>query len=199
MVITYCVICFYPKVGKAETINLPEPELYPGMRAAVAETLHPRLQLAEALKVFPDDEVGPSVKKIYCSRIHIGGFSHHDTGNMPNTNHENNFGLGGAVCGEYSLFGIHPTAQVMHIFVNSKKGTTTIYALGGEAILIEGKYVDLGASLSRAYVRATDAKRGKAVHGWATMPSVFLESGRVRLNFTPLGTKVYYIYISIGF
>lgn len=184
---------------KAKAQDISRMELYPGMNQAVADTLAKPTGLAAYLaarKPTQDDEVPVDSPVIPCRsvRLYIGGKSHHTMeNNRPNTNHEKNFALGAAFvpyCGNW----IHPIVQAMHVFVNSKHGTTDMIAAGVEACL-RGQ-LELCGTYSYAHARATD-NRNRAASGKAWIPSISVGKGCYRVHYSPIAPRVTYLFLSI--
>jgi hypothetical protein len=195
-------VCIFAPKAVAQDISNLEP--YPGTKKAVRQTLD---QLPPARIYLADnavDEVGPTrvaaelLPVCYDRQVYVGGFSHHDTKGQPNSFKQQNPSLGSAFTIGCEMW-IHPTFQWMHVFLNSRKGTTDIKGLGLEACL-RTQGLDFCYSSSRAYARMTD-ERGRAVSGWVPklMPAASLGKGRWRVYIVPLDQNTYYLFIGIGF
>lgn len=186
----------FSKRAKAE--QLPEYEPYPGTRLAVSQVFKSEKRpMGLSLSAAINGELEHGEKKRAQMWLYIGGFSHHDTGGKPNTNKEENFGLGGAITTEQSFYGVRPIVQGMHVFKNSKKGTTDVLGLGLEACI--ESTIDLCGSVSRVYATATDPRKNRRVSAWGYMPTVGLGKGNYRIYATLMAPKVYYVYFAIGF
>lgn len=165
------------------------------MNQAIAQTLaaqNPHMRLTDGQYGMEN-----SKKKRYNFWVYLGGRSQHDTGNMPNTNEEDNPAFGGAVTTQSSFYGIRPIAHGMRVLKNSKEGTTTVVGFGAE-ICYESA-ADFCASLSRVRVQATDPVKNRKASGYGTMPTLGIGKDRYRIYITKMAPKVNYIYVGIGF
>lgn len=176
--ILIAVIALACKNTKAETTY--SMEIFPGVNQAVAQTAaeayRPNLtwQGAESLPekeaLPPDDEVDTRIT------FYAGGVSDHRRTSTRNESYKDKNGMFGiGLSTAKSLYGIRVVAQWVHVFDNSRKGSTDMKGVGLEfchEIVLEVCY-----SRIKAYAKITDNK-GNSISQWAPKPIPTLSVGK---------------------
>lgn len=185
------------KSTKAETVD--SMEIYPGVNQAVAqtvaETYRPNLtwQGAEPLpekKVLPpDDEVDTRIT------FYGGGVSDHRRSSTKNESYKQKNGmLGIGLSTAESWYGIRPIAQWVHVFDNSRKGSTDMKGVGLE--LCYEFVLEMCYSRIKAYAKITDNK-GNSISQWVPkpVPTLSLGKGPFLVAVTGIDNKTSFVFL----
>jgi hypothetical protein len=185
------------KSAEAETVD--SMEIYPGVNQAVAqtvaETYRPNLtwQGAEPLPekgvLPPDDEVDTRIT------FYGGGVSDHRRSSTKNESYKQKNGmLGIGLSTAESWYGIRPIAQWVHVFDNSRKGSTDMKGVGLE--LCYEFVLEMCYSRIKAYAKITDNK-GNSISQWVPkpVPTLSLGKGPFLVAVTGIDNKTSFVFL----
>jgi hypothetical protein len=183
----------------AETETVDSTEIYPGVNQAVAqtvaETYRPNLTwqgaepLPEKKVVPPDDEVDTRIT------FYGGGVSDHRRVNTKNESYKQKNGmLGIGLSTTESWYGIRPIAQWVHVFDNSRKGSTDMKGVGLE--LCYEFVLEMCYSRIKAYAKITDDK-GNSISQWVPkpVPTLSLGKGPFLVAVTGIDNKTSFVFL----
>ncbi|MBP9782122.1 MAG: hypothetical protein KBC50_00070 [Candidatus Pacebacteria bacterium] len=185
------------KSTEAETVD--SMEIYPGVSQAVAqtvaETYRPNLTwqgvepLPEKEILPPDDEVDTRIT------FYGGGVSDHRRSSTKNESYKQKNGmLGIGLSTAESWYGIRPIAQWVHVFDNSRKGSTDMKGVGLE--LCYEFVLEMCYSRIKAYAKITDNK-GNSISQWVPkpVPTLSLGKGPFLVAVTGIDNKTSFVFL----
>lgn len=174
-------------------------EIYPGVSQAVAQTVAQAYQPTirwEGAGTVPEKEPIPLNDEVD-TRITFygGGVSDHRRVNTKNESYKQKNGmLGVGLSTAKSWYGFRPELRWIHVFDNSRKGTTDMKGFGWEwcyEIVLEVCY-----SRTKAYAKITDNK-GNSISQWVPkpIPTLSLGKGSFRVAVTPIDSGTSFVYV----